>query len=153
MKYFLHIVFTLSLLFVGEYLLVIIFQAAFISTFLNNKKIFYLLHIPIFFFALAKIFASSSYLLYFINLVFLFIFLDKNELLFSWKELLMWSFYISFLYMGYFYLEETLYDFYILLNVENKVNHLFTDVLFLLTLLHLLIFVILRYNKKKLFRM
>ena len=152
MKYFLHIILSCSLYFIGEYTLALLLQFVFISTFFKNKKKFYLLYMPMFFLALVKIFASSVYLLYFINLIFLFNYLDKNALLLSMHELLWWSFYMAFLYFGYISLHEQIYDVYILQNIQDKVNHLFMDIVFLLTLLHILIFVILGYNKKILIR-
>lgn len=148
MKFFLHLLLSGALLFVGEYSVLLLLQAAFLSTFFNNKKIFYLLYMPIIFFALVKIFASSLYSLYFINLFFLFFFLEKNELLLSWWELLVWSLYMLLLYATYIVFEEQIYDVYIMQNLQDKVNHLFWDVVLVLTLLHVLIFVILGYNKK-----
>jgi hypothetical protein len=70
----------------------------------------------------------------------------------SWKELLVWSLYMLLLYETYIVFAEQIYDVYIMQNLQDKVYHLFYDVLLVLTLLHILIFVILGYNKKILFR-
>ncbi|DAB29869.1 MAG TPA: hypothetical protein CFH84_07425 [Sulfurimonas sp. UBA12504] len=152
MKHFLHIGLSCSLFFIGEYTLDLVLQLVFVSTFFKNKKLFYLFYMPMFFLALVKIFASTFYLLYFINLFFLFKYLEKSELLLSIKELFLWSVYMASIYLGYISLDAQIYAMYILQNIQDKVNHLFIDVVFILALLHILIFVILGYNKKILFR-
>jgi hypothetical protein len=143
---------SLSLFVTGEYSLLLVAQAAFVSTLANHKKILYLLYLPMIFFALLKLFASSVYLLYFFNLTFVFYFLYQKELLLSLKELAVFTLYMFFLYGMYRYLENDIYTLYISSEIEDKVNHLFDEVVIFLTLLHIFIFIILGYNKQKLFR-
>ncbi|MBA3024908.1 MAG: hypothetical protein FP820_00695 [Sulfurimonas sp.] len=149
MKYFFHFCISLSLFFIGEHSLLLVAQAAFLSLFLNHKQLLYILYIPVIFLALLKLFASSEYLLYFLNLLFLFYFLFKNQLLVSLKELAVFSVYMFFLYVMYRYLEGGIFNLYISSGIEDKVNHLFDEVVIFLTLLHIFIFVILGYNKQK----
>lgn len=152
MRYFFHLFLSLSLIWIGEYSTLFVLQLAFVFTFLKNKKIFYLLYIPMVFFVLIKLFASSVYLLYFFNLLFLFYFLYKNELLLSQEELLILSIYMTILYGLYRYFEDELYYLYLSLETDDKINHIFDEVVIVLTLLHLIIFLILGYNKQKIFR-
>jgi hypothetical protein len=152
MRYFFHLCITFSLFIVGEYSLLLVAQAAFLSTFLNSKHLLYLLYIPIVFLVLVKLFASSVYLLYFMNVLLLFYFLYTKNLLLSLKELALFSAYMLFLYSMYRYFEIDIYNLYIQSEIEDKVNHLFDEVVIIITLLHIFIFIILGYNKQKLFR-
>lgn len=152
MRYFFHLFMSLSCLWIGEYSSLFVLQLAFVFTFFKSKKIFYLFYMPIIFLVLIKLFASSVYLLYFFNLLFLFYFLYKNELLPNREELAIFSTYMVILYGMYHYFEEDLYYLYITLGIDDKVNHIFNEVVIFLTLLHLIIFLILGYNKQKIFR-
>lgn len=149
MRYFFHFFITLSLFIIGEYSLLLVVQAAFLFVFLNHKQLLYILYIPVIFLALLKLFASSVYPLYFFNLLFLFYFLLKSQLLVSLKELAGFSAYMLFLYVMYRYFEGGIFNLYISSGIEDKVNHLFDEVVIFLTLLHIFIFAILGYNKQK----
>lgn len=149
MKYFFHLFITLCLVFIGELSLLFVLQFASLFTLFKSKNIFYSLYLPIIFLALAKLFASGIYLLYFLNLAFLFYFLYKKELLFDAKELAIFTLYMAILYGMYRYFEENIYQLYLSLEMDDKVNHIFDEVVAILALLHIFIFVILGYNKQK----
>jgi hypothetical protein len=52
----------------------------------------------------------------------------------------------------YDYLDEDIYALYISSGLDDKVDHIFDEVALFLLLLHIFIFMILGYNKQKLFR-
>jgi hypothetical protein len=143
---------SLSLFIIGEYSSLFALQLAFVFTFFKSKKIFYLFYAPMIYFVMLKLFASSVYFLYFLNLLFLCYFLYINELLLNREELAIFSTYMVFLYGLYHYVEEDVYNLYITLGTDDKVNHIFDEVTAVLAFLHIFIFMILGYNKQKLFR-
>jgi len=152
MRYFVHLCATFSLFVIGEYSLLLVVQAAFLTTFFQKKQLLYLFYIPILFFGFLKLFASSVYLLYFFNLCFLFYFLYKNQLLLSLKELAVFTLYMYMLYAMFRAFDGDIYSLYLESGIEDKVHHVFGEVAVILALLHIFIFVILGYNKQKLFR-
>jgi hypothetical protein len=152
MRYALHFGMGLSLLLIGQYSLLLVLQFAFIFTFFKGKNILYLIYIPLMFFALLKLFASAFYLLYFFNLLFLYSFLYIYNYLLSLKELVLFTLYMIFTYGMYDYLDEDIYALYISSGLDDKVDHIFDEVALFLLLLHIFIFMILGYNKQKLFR-
>lgn len=153
MRYVLHLFISFSLVFIGEYSSLIVLQFAFIFTFFQSKNICYFFYFSIIFFALVKIFASSLYFLYFLNLLFLFYYLYKQELLLNVNELVIFTLYMAMLYGMYYYFEEDIYNLTIRLEIDDKVNHVFDEVVGVLALMHIFIFMILGYNKQKIFRM
>ena len=152
MKYFLHLGITLSLLFIGEKTTALALQFGFLTLFCKEAQTLYLFYLPLLFLALMKLFASSFYILYFFNLFFIFYFLGKNQLLLECKKFFLWSFYMLFLFLFYRYNEALMYDFYLWLDMQDSINHLFDEIVAALVTLHIMIFLILSYNREKIFR-
>jgi len=141
-----HLIFSISLLFIGEYTTTILLQIIYILLYFS--KFFIYLYMLLVHFILIKLFSSSYYLLYFFNLLILlysFIYLkieiDINKIFF----------FIFMVGVSYFFLwrfDENIYDIYILLNINDKINYISNVVEVLLLFLHTLILFIYLYNKK-----
>jgi hypothetical protein len=149
-KYLFHLSLSLSVFYIGEYSLVFILQLTFLVTFIKKKYGIYILYIPIVILALTKLFASL-YFLYFLNLLFFLYYLYLNNLIFKYKELIVFIFYVLGLVVLFLKFEDFIYDFYIDYGYIDAINYISNETIFALNLLHLFILFLLRYNKEKLF--
>ena len=152
MNWLFHILISLSLLYIGEISTVIISQILFLTTLIKIKKIAYLLYIPTVLFTLLKLFTSQAYLLYFLNLSFLIYYLYSYRLILKIKELFVLCIYLLFLCFTYIGFEDIIYELYLDFEIQDRVNYIAPEVVYLLSALHLFIFYILGYNREKLFR-
>ncbi len=147
-----HLFFSSSLFFIGEYTLTLILQTVFIIIFFKSKFFIYISYIPIILFGLIKLFASTTYLLYFVNLfVFLYL-LYKSDNILTLQELVIFSLYLSGLYFIYLSTSELRYDIYLYFDITDRVNSIHSEIIYMLSFLHLLILFFMGYNKEKLFR-
>jgi len=134
-----HILLSLSLFFIEEYTALIILQIGAFSFILRYRKLLYIFYIPILFFSLIKIFASSNYIFYFIDLIgyFFTLYLSKNIL--NYIEIFLFSLYLFLLSFFYLFLEEQRYDIYTYFNIVDKIYFIDNITLFTLLLLQLLV--------------
>jgi hypothetical protein len=138
----LHITSFLSAIIVGEYSTALVFNFALISTFFKSKYAIYLIYLPLILFINIKLFASTAYLLFFVNFVMLIYFTYRNNLLIKTTEVLLFFIYFIFLTIGYNIFEGFIYQIYIdtpIYDKENPIDILSTAVLILLNFLLFLI--------------
>ena len=109
----------------------------------------YLLLLPFVHFLLLELFASSSYLLYFLSFFLLTFFLYKNQNYIDNTKLFYYSFYWIFIYLLSLYFKDILYDIYINYDLSFTVSYIPLDILFSLSLLHIFILFLLGYNKRR----
>jgi len=109
-----------------------------------------ILFIPLIHLALLELFAASLYLLYFLTLGLTIYFLYLKKFFLSKLA----SFYILAYWLGIFlctlFFEDAFYDIYIDLNLSFTLHYISKEVIYSLTLLHLFILFLLRYNGEKL---
>lgn len=141
MKFLFYSVVTLSLLYIGEFLTAFLFQIALLTLFIKIKYIEYLLYIPVSFLALIQIFAAQEYFLYFVNLTVTFYYIVSYKLFLSLKEGFIAFLYLCTLTLIYINLDDYIYELYLYLNLTYMKNYIAIEVVFVLTLLHLFIFV------------
>ena len=137
--YFLLI--SISLLLIGEYFFVIFFMPVFLISIFEFKNIFlkkilFLVYMYGVNYALILLFASTSYILYFLNLsAFLYI-LRKQK--YNFLDIVVFLFVITTitLILNLTTFKEFLYEIYIWLDVVDKVNYVNIEILFILSFLH-----------------
>lgn len=142
-----HLVFSLSLIFIGEYTTTLFIQSIYLLS-LNNRFFIYL-YIPMLHFGLVKLFASSYYPLYFLNIFILLLLLKKEELEIEGKKILFFLLSIVFIYFITWKFDEFIYDIYLFLNIDDKINSISYEVVISLIFLHLLILFIYGFKNNK----
>ncbi len=142
-----HIVFTISLIFIGEYTTTLLLQFIYIISF--NNRLFIYIYLPIINFILVKLFSSSNYILYFFNLFTTLFLINKLHLVITFKAILFFIIFVSFTYTLIWWFEQFLYDIYLLIDIEDSVNFITLESITLLSLLHTLILFIYMYNTSK----
>jgi len=110
-----------------------------------------LILLPLIHLFLLELFASSSYILYFVILSATLYFLNLKKLFLSKRVFLFSTIYWFLLSIGVFLLEDSLYDIYIDLDFRFTMRYISQEVCLILTLLHLFILYLLGYNREKLF--
>jgi len=145
MKIFLHIILSSSLLYVGEYTTCLVLQ---FFVFALYKRVFYFLYLPLLHFALLKLFASLEYILYFTNLFLAIYTLDKENIYINKKERIFYILFVLFLYGGYIYFKDEIYDLYVWIDIIDKVHNIDSIVVYILTILHSLILFFVTFKKK-----
>ena len=151
MKTSFHLFVSLSLVFIGEYSTVALFQIAFIATYLRVPILLYAFYVPAIYFILLKLFASGEYLLYFLNFSFFIYYLYKSQNFLNAKELFVFVLYLSLVALAYVGLEEIRYELYLNADVVDDVNVSDDFVTYALTSLHTMVLFFMGYNKEKLF--
>ncbi len=142
-----QLLFSLSLLGIGEYTYCLFLQFLFLFLFFNHEKNFFLI---LYLLALHKsllLLFSFSPLLYFANLaLLLYTLVLKTDYFQKLEEINLWIILGSFLsiFALYMQIENFIFDFYIWLDVEDVQNYQVSFVVYGLSLLHLFIFMILR---------
>ena len=147
-----HLLLSSCLLFVGELSVLLVFQLIIIIMFLKPKWLLLYLYVPMLFFILIKLFASSFYLLYFIALGASLCLTVHYKLLYSFQRLLLYSIYLLFLQSIFSNFEYFFYEVYIELEISDSVYFISDRVVGILMFEHLFILFILGYNREKLFR-
>jgi len=147
-----HLLLSSSLYLIGSFSTLIIFQLLWIVMFVKPKTTRLYFYLPMLFFILTKLFASSFYLLYFIALSASLCFTLHYKLLYPLKKLLFYMFYLLFLVMVFRYFEPFFYELYIELDFVDTIYFISDEVSLLLMCEHLFILLILGYNREKLFR-
>jgi len=147
-----HLLLSSFLYFIGSFSALLIFQFLWIIMFVKPKVIRLYFYLPMLFFILIKLFASSFYLLYFIALSASVCFTLYYKLLYPLKKLLYYMFYLLFLSIVFRYFEHFFYELYIELDFLESIYFISDEVALLLMCEHLFILFILGYNREKLFR-
>ena len=147
-----HFLLSSFLYFIGSFSTLIIFQFLWIMMFVKPKTTRLYFYLPMLFFILTKLFASSSYLLYFIALSASLYFTLHYKLLYPLKKLLFYMFYLLFLFIVFRYFEHFFYELYIELDFIDTIYFISDEVALLLMCEHLFILFILGYNREKLLR-
>jgi len=151
MKTSFHLFVSLSLVFIGEYSTVALFQIAFIATYLRVPILLYAFYVPAIYFILLKLFASGEYFLYFLNFVFFIHYLLQSQNLLNAKELLVFVPYLSLVALAYVGLEEIRYELYLNVDIVDDVNFIDDFVIYALTSLHTTVLFFMGYNREKLY--
>ncbi len=149
MIFLLHIVLSFSLYFIGEYTTLISLQLISMVIFFKSKQLFTLFYIPIIFFSFTKLFASSIYVVYVINLFLFVISLYKYNFILDLKKVFLLAIYLFISYAFFISFEEQLYEIYLDLNITDKVNSISVEVIYFLNILHLIILYLIGIIKKK----
>ena len=152
MKVLFHIFLSLSLLYIGEYLTTILLQLVFLSIFYKWNYIAYIMYIPVSTLGLFELFSSASYFLYFVNLVIFYYYIYWYGLILKPLGIIFVYLYIGGLALISWNIENIIYEIQLYINIIDCINQISVEVVFILSLLHLLIFFILGYNREKLFR-
>jgi hypothetical protein len=142
---------TLSLLSLGEYSLSFFAQFFLLFTFVKSSVVFFVFFTPLYLFFLANIFGTMSSLLYFLNLFIALSFLLIKDFKINFLNLFMVS--ISFGIGLFFYsaLDNFRYELYLESHIKDKIYPFFLDIVFGITLLHLIIMVNIGIIKQKYF--
>jgi hypothetical protein len=143
-----HVIASFSLLFIGEYSTAISLQFVFILSLFSLKKAFYFIYLPLIHYSLLKIFASGYYLIYFFDFFALMYILQTAKTGLSRIELYLFMLYIAVLYAAYFSLKENIYDMYIMIDINDKVNYISSEISYILSLIHILIFFFIEFKNK-----
>jgi len=114
-----------------------------------KKYTFSLVLLPLIHVVLLELFASSLYVFYFLTLGITLYILNLKQLFLSHKTILYSFVYWAGSYICIVYLEDTLYDIYIDLDLSFTMRYISKEVSFVLTLLHLFILFLLGYNRDK----
>ena len=133
-----HLVFTVSLLFIGEYTTAILLQLVYLVVF-NNVAYGYF-YIPLLHFILVKLFASSYYLLYFFNLFIILSLVNYLKININFKAILYFIMIVFLIYSLVFFFDEFLYDIYILIDINDKINFISYQAQLSLLFLHTILF-------------
>jgi len=133
----LHLLFSFSLYLIGEYTTLLVLQFGLLFLFIPIKKVLYIFYIPLLFFTLSKLFTASFYLLYFVDLAFLYgtLFITGNLL--TYLEIIAFTLYLVTLSFLYIFFEEQRYDLYLYIDVVDKVHSLDNGVVGILIFLEL----------------
>jgi hypothetical protein len=148
MKFIFHTTISISLYLVGEYITLISLQILFFTIFLKWKYSIYLFYLPLLLLSLTELFASSIYILYFLNLTIFFIFLYKNSALKSIKEFIIYALYLFGLFSLLIYYEDFFYEISLDINITDKINSISIEVIYILNMLHLIILYLIGIIKK-----
>ena len=141
--------FGFSLYFIGEYTSLFLFFPLLMLYYFKNRALYITLFLPSSFLFLTEIFASSHYVIYFINLT-LFLLFSCRYRLFFFREILFIALYLLLLSLSFYFVEEQLYELYLDSGVENKINSITLEVIVLLNILQITILYLLAIIKKKL---
>ena len=133
----LHLIFSFSLYLIGEYTTLLVLQFGLLFLFIPIKKVLYLFYIPLLFFTLSKLFTASFYLLYFIDVAFLYGTLFINGHLLRYLEIIAFTLYLLLLSFLYLFFEEQRYDFYLYIDIVDKVHTFDNGVIIVLIFLEL----------------
>jgi hypothetical protein len=109
----------------------------------------YLFLLPFIHLMLLELFTSSFYPLYFLSILFLAFVLYKNQNYLDNKKLFYYSFYWIFLYFISLNLKDFFYDVSIDYDLSFRFTYMPIGVVFILSLLHIFILFLLRYNKRR----
>jgi len=109
----------------------------------------YLLLLPFIHFWLLELFASASYIFYFLALFLVVFLLYKNQNYCINTKLLYYTVYWGFIYILSLYLKDTLYDVYIDYDLSFVLSYLPISVVYSLSFLHIFILFLLGYNKRR----
>ncbi len=142
----LHLIFSFSIFFIEEYSTFIVFQFGLFTLLFKNKKLLYLFYFPSIFFILIKLFIATFYILYFFNLSIFFITLFITQNILKLFELILFSSHLLLLTYIYSYFEEDRYEFYLYLNISDKIHTIDNEIAFILIFLNL---IFLFYNTQK----
>ena len=151
-KTLLQLSLSLSLLYIGAYTTTIVLFIAYIFSFIKIRYIDYMLYLAIVSLVLVEIFASSFYILYFINLFLVLYYLYKSQNIMTPFELSIFIVYMLFLRYLYNYFEEFRYELYLDLNIVDRLYGIDAASIYLLSSLHILVLFFMGYNREKLFR-
>jgi len=113
------------------------------------QRVFYLVYLPLLHYFLLQLFVSSLYLVYFLLLFFHLYLLSKYPQILVQKTVF-YLVYWLFLYSGYIYIEDSLYDIYIDYDFTFVTHYMSNTIVFSLSAIHLLILFLLGYNIRKL---
>lgn len=150
-----NLLFSTSLLIAGEYTYSLFLQFLFLFVLFENEKIFLkTLFLSVYLLALNKallLLFSNSYPLYFIDLALLVYTLSlKVEILENFRELKIMIILIILVSVTYLFMQDFVFDFTIWLDIIDKQNYQLNTVIYVLSLVHLLIFMALRREHFKL---
>ncbi len=148
--FILHVLATTSLIIIGEYTFSIALQFVFLLSVLKSKNIFTCIYFLSIHYTLLLLFASNSFILYFlllcITVTFIFIealFLKKDEIFICMAVV---GTLVAFWYIK---AEESIYDLYIWLDVTDEIHYLNSEVIVILSFVHVAIIVFIINKKKK----
>jgi len=127
---------SLSLVFIGEYSTAFFLQLSYLL--FLNKYLFYFLYLPLLHLILIKLFASSYYFLYFINLTLAILFLVNKKIILTKIKNALFLLNISLLYFFYQYYESHIYQLYLDIGFTDKINYINPEIGLILTLVHIL---------------
>lgn len=140
---------------VGEYTLCIFLAFMFLIYLIEFKQrqienfvdfVFFAL----FNYALMLVFASGNYLIYFLDFFVFIYFYYKQENNFSKIDAFFYTIIALFLISNMKKIEDFLYEIYVWIDLVDEVNHVNSEVLYVLISLNILILSVLRYNRQKL---
>ena len=133
-EFVLYITISLSLVFIGSYTTALFFQLFLTTFFINNLTIKDTIVFPLVLFSLSKIFISTNYILYFLNIS---IFLYKTNT--NSKKLLLITLEMVLVVFAYLYSQNTIYELYIVLDINDKEREVFYDVFILINLFQIMV--------------
>ena len=109
----------------------------------------YLLLLPLIHFWLLELFASASYIFYFLSLFLLTLFLYKNQNYLLNTKLFYYAVYWAFIYLLALYLQDDLYDVYIDYDLSFTIAYIPLFIAIILSVMHIFILFLLGYNKRR----
>ena len=130
----LNILLSISLVFIGEYSIALFLQFSYIL--FLNKYLVYFLYLPLLHLILTKLFVSSYYFLYFINLSLAILFLINKKVIFTKIENTLFLLNIPLFYFLYQYYENNIYQLYLETGFTDKINYINSDIALILILVH-----------------
>jgi len=149
LKFIFHFFISLSLYFIGEYITFIFLQFLFLIIFFKWKYSIYLFYLPLILLSLTKLFASSFYSLYFLNLMLFLLYYYKNRTFENIKEIVIYTLYLFSLFSLLVYYEDFIYEMSLDFNITDKINSISVEVIYFLNILHLTILHLIGIIKKK----
>lgn len=143
-----HSIFSISLVVIGEYTLFVFLQFLLLFSFFKYKNIFHLIYFLFVLKAIILVFASGSYLLYILDLA-LIIYMSVKYDFYLNKDVLLYYVVLSVpIVLIYIYMKDFIYEIYIWIDIVDKPNYISTEIIYVLTLLHMLIITLIMINKR-----
>ena len=149
----LHLFFTLSLVYVGEYFSALLLQFLFLMTLLRSMKVTLYVYLLYIFIVLSLLFAQH-FSLYFLALFITVYFILRREIFFQSQEVQIFAIVSICCGAFYFYMQEFIYKVYVWSDIVDEVNFVSNEVFFMLSVLQILTltFIIKKYKDINLFK-
>ena len=142
----LNLLLSFSLVLIGEYSIFLVLQLSYIL--FLNRYLIYFLYLPFLHFMLIKLFASSYYFLYFINLSLAILFIINKKILVKKIENLLFLLNLPLIYFLYQYYESDIYHLYLNIDFIDKINYINPEISFILILMHTFILFIIQLKSR-----